>query len=362
MHVLFCSALFSLSLMNLISAESIFYQWYNVQGVEKFRLQAWEEGYSLEKETFHDWKNRCTTTIEKQHSLRKLRLFNSSRLKSLCYSPLKYRVRALACREVVGLMSIEGHGNHAVRWALEQVTGVASASIYGDAAHLEALGIVWQKRSILQISSAGRAIVVKSHKGKILNRLAPYHKANSHKRTIIIVREPLGAILANYKRIGHLYKKPCSRAVLVDHKEGFTMHTIQLEDWDNPLRQQHFAEYARCEAKKWVKGMMFKSVLPQKSKNPILVIRYADLVSKTSEILTLLLRFLGIPIPLESQLMCASKVSKSTKRPQQANRTSPWDNQYPARSAALSAPGMCDTLRLFHYHALADEICEQLTS
>ena len=67
-------------------------------------------------------------------------------------------------------MSIEGHGNHAVRWALEQVTGIVTASIYGDVAHLEALGIGWHKRYVLQTASAGKAIVVKTHKGKILNR------------------------------------------------------------------------------------------------------------------------------------------------------------------------------------------------
>ena len=347
--------------INFASAEPIFYRWYNTgREEENLRMSAWKEGRSIGKESFQSWKNRCTTTFRKKHSLFKLRNYDATRLNSLCYNPLIYRLRARKCREVVGLMSIEGHGNHAVRWALEQVTGIVTASIYGDAAHLEALGIGWHQRNVLQTASAGRAIVVKTHKGKILNRLAPYHKVNTHKRTIIIVREPLGAILANYKRIGHLFKKPCSRAVLIPHKEDFRMHKTQLEDWDDQRRQQHFADYARCEAQKWVKGMRVKSKPAEKSSNPILVVRYEDLVSRTSEMLKILLTFLGVPIPSESHLRCALKVSQSTKRPFQRNGTDPWGHQYPARAAALSVTGLCDTLQIFHYHELASEVCKDL--
>ena len=120
--------------------------------------------------------------------MHKLRSFHSSKVRSLCYSPLSYRERSSKCREVVDLMSEEGHGNHAVRWILEQATGVVSAAIYGDFAHLEALGVGWKQSNVLEVGSIGAAIVVKSHKGKISGRLAQFHKVNSHKRTVIIVR------------------------------------------------------------------------------------------------------------------------------------------------------------------------------
>ena len=111
-------------------AEPMFYRWYNTyQAEENLRMSAWKEGRLKEKDSFQSWINRCTTKIEKGQSLYKLRHYDASRLKGLCFNPLNYRIRARKCREVVGLMSIEGHGNHAVRWVLEQVTGIASASI-----------------------------------------------------------------------------------------------------------------------------------------------------------------------------------------------------------------------------------------
>ena len=103
---------------------------------------------------------------------------------------------------------------------------------------------------------------------------------------------------------------------------------------------------------------MMKSKPPQESKNPKPVVRYEDLVSKTSKVLKLLLSFLGVPIPLESHLNCASKISQSTKRPLQVNGTDPWGHQYPARSAVLSVTGVCDALHIFHYHKLAGEACK----
>ena len=105
------------------------------------------------------------------------------------------------------------------------------------------------------------------------------------------------------------------------------------------------------------KAMMSKSHLPREWKNPILVIRFEDLLSKTSQVLKLLLAFLRVPSLSKMQYECALNVSQSTRRPKQASAVDPWDHQFAARNATLSTEGMCNALRHFHYHNLAGEAC-----
>jgi len=258
-------------------------------------------------------------------------------------------------------MSIEGHGNHAARWMLEQATGIISSSIYGDIAHLTALGVGWSWKNVIEIGRQGSGIVVKSHKGKITAQLAPYHAPQSHSRTIRIVRDPFGAILANYQRIGHLRRQPCSKHTVLKDKsfKEYRTHKAHVQDWDSSKRQKHFAAFARCEARIYVKRMRVGSDFL--NVHPVLVIRYEDLLNHTESILKLLLAFLGVPRPLPSAFDCVLKVCKATKRSSISKEIDPFDASFHARSAILSTPGMCAVLKSFGYEDRAREACGGIT-
>lgn len=257
----------------------------------------------------------------------------------------------------MGLFSIEGHGNHATRWLLEQATGVASGSIYGDAEHVKRFGAEQAKKDVLGAAVFGRGIVVKSHKVALKEAIVGDHPPVKHRRTIQIVRGPLGAILANYQRIGHALKDPCSDSKGTVALQGDTHHS-RVEDWDSPRRRAHFTKYAQCQARRYVKGLRHKLESPPAGwKFPVLTVRYEDLVQDTEWMLRLLLAFLGVPLPEPPMLECAVRVSRGTKREHPEGEADPWDPALEARRKVLEAEGMCEVLRSFWYDELAEEAC-----
>mmetsp|Transcript_46903 Transcript_46903/g.119643 ORF Transcript_46903/g.119643 Transcript_46903/m.119643 type:complete len:399 (+) Transcript_46903:97-1293(+) len=262
------------------------------------------------------------------------------RNKALCMPLESYGLRPPDCRMVVGLASVEGSGNHFARHLLEQVTGIITGSKFGDAAHWKRLG-VQLTRSMPKLDEQGQTLAIKTH-------LRPGHQSHGsalgrgirrRARVVYIVRDPRGAILANYQRLyaylpmayfttssnrvrREMKRKAVSAAAGINAVRSSSVntrtansHTSVVQDWDTPSRMAHFRSYIAHAIRGWVGNVRAWTTTTEWK--PILVVRYEDMKHNTREVLMeKLLPFVGIDpatIPAE-RIECVLRNRNSTAR------------------------------------------------
>ena len=107
---------------------------------------------------------------------------------------------------VVALGSFPGSGNSWVRQLLESSTGVYTGAVYCDKSYIE-------KGMIGEGVITENVIVIKTHAGPDVAK-----QVIDHDKAIYIVRNPFGAILANYNRhLGKNYSKDVPSSVKESH-------------------------------------------------------------------------------------------------------------------------------------------------
>ncbi|KAJ8046570.1 WSC domain-containing protein 1 [Holothuria leucospilota] len=167
-------------------------------------------------------------------------------------------------RPLLLLLSFPGSGNTWVRYLIERSTGIYSGSFYHDVGTGNDNCSVWRKSN----PCSKTTLVVKSHGWENFDRIKSGGQKCKVEGAILIIRNPYGAILANFNRV----KKG---------KRGTASASQFLTD-----QWKHFAE---SRSASWLKTNKKGMEIHTK-----LVVFYEDLVANTEYELRRMLDFLQV--------------------------------------------------------------------
>ncbi|ESP04709.1 hypothetical protein LOTGIDRAFT_56203, partial [Lottia gigantea] len=181
------------------------------------------------------------------------------------------------------LASFPGSGNTWLRHMIQQVTGIATGSIFNDS-------------SIYNHGFPGEGyrddtvIVIKTHKLGLKER-------KKYQKAVVLIRDPLDAIRSNFnvKGRGHLSHAPYS-AYRKRYSEGNLDRTATLACYSI---SNYWPTFTRQRAIAWY--MFYLDWL--EFKGPLHVIQYEKLRNDTAHEMQKLLRFLAVPYT-QSNMSC----------------------------------------------------------
>ena len=253
-----------------------------------------------------------------------------SRRSKLCTAPHEMGLRSTKCKKTVALSSWEGSGNHFARYLMEQSSRIMTGSKFGDYSQWMLLGAKLSKAhapaGLNALDRNGRTVATKTHLGPDGDTLGKGIKPGP---AIVIVRDPRGAILANYNRIGSFLptgyqdlkgrrkRAVKAKAALMSKKrsgaEG-SSHLSVVDDWGKFTRERHFDAYLRSEAASWRRDV--GSWLADRRWSPTLFVKYEDLKKSTKATTLKMLNFAGIPTSNvdPERLACVASRSNATAR------------------------------------------------
>ena len=253
-----------------------------------------------------------------------------SRRRKLCTAPHEMGLRSKKCKLTVALSSWEGSGNHFCRYLMEQSSRILTGSKFGDYSQWMLLGARLNKAEapsgLNALDRQGRTVATKTHLGPDGDALGSGIRPG---RAIVVVRDPRGAILANYNRIGSFLptgyqnlkgrrkRAVKAKAALLSKKrsgsEGSSHHSL-VDDWGKFSRERHFDAYLRSEAASWKRDV--GAWLADRKWTPKLFVKYEDVKKDTRKWTLKMLAFAGVPeaaVDL-ARLDCVASRANATAR------------------------------------------------
>ncbi|XP_049878969.1 WSCD family member CG9164-like isoform X2 [Pectinophora gossypiella] len=189
--------------------------------------------------------------------------------------------------DVVGLASFPGSGNTWLRYLLQQATGILTGSVYLDP------GLRMHGFPAENVTD-GSVLVVKTHE-----TLHTYRNS-IFKSTIILIRNPRDAILAEYNRrhMGHIGTAPKSAfKKKIRRKEGDGIEK-------NKSKTHKETEWERFVASQMTAWESWHKAWLAVFRGPIHIVFYEALVKDTRRVLRDILNFINYNVT-ESALTCA---------------------------------------------------------
>lgn len=201
----------------------------------------------------------------------------------------------------IALMTFPGSGNTWMRHILQQLTGIATGSIYMDP-RLKSQGFSAEGR-------VSRVLVVKTH-GKSYNQTRRYIPYKKFDRSILVIRNVYNSILSEVKR----------KLLAIGHRSNHKIDTSKMPKW---------REFLVNHLTRW-KAFMKEAF---DFNGPLLVVFYEDL---TSNLLTQMLRlveFLKNDELTKFSICCALREEEGIFHRKRLNQTS--ENIYSIKEKIL---------------------------